>query len=490
MFDPVTQCATVDDLQAAMAQNPEDPDATKISGRGSPTVDVKTAHPSASREIEIGPGSIIKDRFVIESVIGRGGMGVVYRARDRRKEETQDRDPYVAIKVLSDQFRRDQRMVIALQREARKAQTLAHPNITTVYDFDRDGSLVFISMEVLEGEPLDEVIATHPKGLPRTRALRIIRGLCLGLAYAHNKNIVHSDFKPGNVFLTDDNRVKILDFGIARAAPAGAFDEDSPAATPAAASASAHTQFDAGELGALTPSYASCEMFARAEPHPADDVFALAVVAYQLLCGAHPFDFMPAPQAREAGLEPAPIKGLKRREWRALLRGLSFDRASRSPHAARFLRDLEGSPQLRLTAAIGVTLALATAGYAAYDRFEAARAAAPDIAFVDLPAQTQLQLTQWLEDGDQFLKYGDAASALDQFVRAYQVHPRDPEAVKRIEALFEAMLAATAVGVQREDLITLKENLDSVLGLDEFMGRRPELTAASALLDHRISESN
>src|SRR5262245_38241509 len=141
----------------------------------------------------LGPGSVIKSRFVIESVIGRGGMGVVYRAKDLRKEETQDRDPYVALKVLSDQFRRDPTMVIGLQREARKAQTLAHPNITTVFDFDRDDEIVYITMEVLEGKPLNQLIEMHPMGLEKTRALHILRGLCLGLAYAHKNNIVHSE---------------------------------------------------------------------------------------------------------------------------------------------------------------------------------------------------------------------------------------------------------------------------------------------------------
>jgi serine/threonine protein kinase len=199
----------VNQASPPMTDRPDDPDATRVVARSE-------TPPSGQASVELGPGSIIKDRFVIESQIGHGGMGVVYRARDLRKEETRDRDPYVALKVLSDQFRRDQRMVIALQREARKAQTLAHPNITTVYDFDRDDATVFITMEVLEGDPLNRVIESNPEGLSRPRALTIIRGLCLGLAYAHNKSIVHSDFKPGNVFLTDDNRTKILDFGIAR----------------------------------------------------------------------------------------------------------------------------------------------------------------------------------------------------------------------------------------------------------------------------------
>jgi serine/threonine protein kinase len=470
-----------------MPQMPDDLDATRVVPRSAVAAAdaVRVAAPApVADDREIGPGSVIKDRFVIESVIGRGGMGVVYRARDLRKEETHDRDPYVALKVLGDQFRREQRMVIALQREARKAQTLAHPNITTVYDFDRDDAIVFITMEVLDGNPLDKVIAAHPHGLDKARAMTIIRGLCLGLAYAHNKNIVHSDFKPGNVFLTDDNRAKILDFGIARAVPVGAFGADRTG------KASAETQFDAGELGALTPSYASCEMFEGQEPHPADDVFALAIVAYQLLSGKHPFDFVPAPQAQERGLHPAPIKGLKRREWRALQRGLAFKRSERSAHAAEFLKDLEGSPQLRVVVAVALTLALATAGYVAYDRIEAQLAAAPAVAFADLPADTRTQFTQLLHDGDKFIEYGDVAGALDQFVRAYQLHPRNPDAVARIESLFQRVVAIGLKESDEQDLATLKENLDGVLAIDDFLGHRDALVEADRQLGARIGAAN
>ena len=101
-------------------QPPTDDDATVVAQR------------DRSRQAdELGLGAVIKDRFVLEAVIGKGGMGVVYRAKDLRMEETQDSNPYVALKVLKDEFQRDTQMVVALQREARKAQTLAHPNIAT-----------------------------------------------------------------------------------------------------------------------------------------------------------------------------------------------------------------------------------------------------------------------------------------------------------------------------------------------------------------------
>jgi serine/threonine protein kinase len=114
----------------------------------------------------------------------------------------------VAIKVLNEDFRRHPDSMMALQREARRAQTLAHPNIITVYDFDRDGDTVFMAMELLSGSPLDVAIRNNRErgGLPTQEALHIIKQLASGLAYAHANNIVHSDFKPSNAFLTKGGR--------------------------------------------------------------------------------------------------------------------------------------------------------------------------------------------------------------------------------------------------------------------------------------------
>lgn len=439
-------------------------DETRIID-GDATVVVDRARP-ASDTTDLSIGSVVNRRFVIEGVLGRGGMGVVYRARDLRKEETGDRDPYVALKVLSDEFRRDPRMAVALQREARKAQTLAHPNIATVYDFDRDDNIVYLTMEQLDGRPLDQLIRDNPTGLPREEALGIVRGLCLGLAYAHNKNIVHSDFKPGNVFHTASGQTRILDFGIARAAPAERMD------------ASETTHFDAGELGALTPSYAACEMFEGQAPHPADDVYALAIVAYQLFTGRHPFDGTPAPQARAQGLEPAPIRGLKRREWRAIRRALAFDRASRTQHAAEFLRELDGSSRYRLAAAVAVVLGLLLAGYVGYVQVQERARAAPEVPFEQLPASTQQTLNRLLDEAATFRRFGDAGSALMLYREAYALHPRNRRVVEALEALLGDVTERALASGERTDLGRLADNLNAVMATDDFLGSRPKLVKA------------
>ncbi len=276
-------------------------------------------------------GQCIKDRFELLEVLGRGGMSVVFRALDRRKVEASDRNPYVALKLLNAQFRHHPESLKTLQREARKVQQLRHPNIISIYDFDKDErGNYFLTMEVLSGLPLDEVIRRRRKqgGMAPEEAYGLIEQMGSALAAAHRQQIVHSDFKPSNVFLTQDGTIKVFDFGIARAA------------RPAPGEAQEITQFDAGILGALTPLYASPEMLTGLEPDPRDDVYALAVVAYELLTGRRPFGKRNALQAFSEGVQPERIQALSHRQWKGLKRALHFERRRRTPRVEDLLDDL------------------------------------------------------------------------------------------------------------------------------------------------------
>lgn len=264
---------------------------------------------------------ILKNRFQLQKVLGIGGMGVVFKAVDLRKVEAKDRNPYIAIKVLNEEFRQHPDSLIALQREARKSQSIAHPNIVNVHDFDRDGDTVFMTMEYLEGQPLDELLRQYQYiGLPLTEAWVVFRGMCEALKYAHDENIIHSDFKPGNIFVTNKGVPKVFDFGIARAVQytgnKAANDGDK-------------TLFDAGTLGALTPSYASMEMLQGNKPDTRDDIYALACVTYEIFCGEHPFNKMPADKAYEKKLKPKRISELSGAQWQILKKGLAFKREDR-----------------------------------------------------------------------------------------------------------------------------------------------------------------
>ncbi|TCO78086.1 serine/threonine protein kinase [Plasticicumulans lactativorans] len=281
-------------------------------------------------------GDVLKDRFLLEAKLGEGGMGQVFKALDMRREAARDIDPYVAVKVLSPEFSRHPDAVITLQRETKKVQNLASDHVIRVYDFDQDTTRIptisFMTMELLEGEPLDRYIKQEVprEGLDYATARPIIAALAEGLGYAHRRGLVHSDFKPGNAFITRKGEVKVLDFGIARIAN----EEQARRET-----------FDAGGLGARTPAYASPEMFDGAEPDPRDDIFALACVSYELLGGRHPFERKSAQKVREAGLKPLPIKHLSKRQWQALERGLALDRAARTPTCEAFLQGLDGDVQ-------------------------------------------------------------------------------------------------------------------------------------------------
>ena len=316
-------------------------------------------------QVQVGVGSLLKGRFLLEREIGRGGMGVVYLARDERKVEARDRHPHIAVKILNDDFRRHPDALVALQREARKAQRLAHDNIVRVYDFDKDGTIVFMTMEYIDGADLRGLIRSRQgSGMPVAEATGLIEGMGRALLRAHEAGVVHSDFKPGNVMVGADGVAKVFDFGIARATRrVGEGDDD-------------RTVFDATSLGAMTPAYASLEMLRGDQPAIADDVYAFGCVVYELLAGRHPFDKQTAEQARAQALFPKPVRGLSRRQNRALLRCLAFESGDRIGMAAAIeqLRPRSRGEKLRryavVTGAVLLVAAIGTLGYQEYSRRE------------------------------------------------------------------------------------------------------------------------
>ncbi|APO95607.1 bifunctional serine/threonine-protein kinase/formylglycine-generating enzyme family protein [Xanthomonas vesicatoria] len=280
-----------------------------------------------------GVGSLLKGRFLLERELGRGGMGVVYLARDERKVEARDRDPWLAVKVLSDEFRRHPDALVALQREARRSQKLAHDNIVRVYDFDKDRTLVFMTMEYIDGSDLKTLIREQAyHGMPLKQAWPLIDGMGRALIRAHAAGVVHSDFKPGNVMVTRDGVAKVFDFGIARAGK------------HAADVSGEQTVFDAATLGALTPAYASLEMIRGQAPTPADDLYALGCVCFELLTGKHPFDKLSAEVALRDGRRPPPVPGLTRRQYATLCAAVAFPATHRLKRVDQLLDGLRQVP--------------------------------------------------------------------------------------------------------------------------------------------------
>lgn len=254
----------------------------------------------------LAPGVVLCDRFLLEEPLGRGGISVVYKARDRLRQSTIEGSDRIALKVLRGEFRTNREWRDALQREALRAQTLSHPNIVRVYDFRQDGETSFVTMELLEGESLSLLFARlQPATIPTKRAMQIIAGMCRGLEYAHGRDVVHADFKPANVFLTKADEPKILDFGFTGAViPNVRQGIDSPA------------------LRVLTPAYSSCSRLQGNTPVISDDVYSLSCVIYELLAGHHPYQKKSALEARDLELKPKRIDGLTDLQWHTLSAGL------------------------------------------------------------------------------------------------------------------------------------------------------------------------
>lgn len=370
-------------------------DTTRLKPEPSATVDktriAPTKNPDRDYPVSLEPPTedsatqlgVLKNRFVLEKVLGAGGMGVVYKAKDLLKVEAQDRDPYVAIKVLNDEFKSHPEAFISLQRESRKSQRIAHPNIVNVYDFDRDNDTVFMTMEFLDGSPLDELINQYQStGLPTEDAWDIIKGMTLALSHAHAEHIIHSDFKPGNVFVTKKGVAKVFDFGIARAVSKVEHLEDNPDDV---------TVFDAGNLGALTPAYASLEMLEGDEPDVRDDIYALGCVAYEMFTGQHPYNKVPADEAERQGLKPRRIGHIKKYQWRAIEKAIAFRRENRIESVEQFAAEV--SPNLKtgnLWVTVSVFLLLAVgAGYYVYYQQQTAR---PQFSEFDIRNELELKI--------------------------------------------------------------------------------------------------
>lgn len=375
-------------------------------------------HPAVNQVPHPATGTVINNRFVLEKQLGFGGMGAVYRALDKRKQEADDENPYVAIKLLGEDFKNHPKAFITLQRETKKTQQLAHPNIVTVHDFDRDGGLVYMTMEELKGQNLEDLLKAHANNyIEPERALAIIRKIAAGLGYAHSKGIVHSDLKPGNIFITEDDNVKILDFGIARVV------EDS----------SQGSRFDAGELGALSPRYASVEMINQLPPDPRDDIYALGIIACELLSGSHPYKRELATDAVEKGMKPD-IPGLGGLMKKALSTAVTHDINSRVGSCDEFIRKLDfaagGYRKWVVAASIVMLLAIGNVVFLDY-------AKEPELALSDLAPAQQQQFGELMAEASTALEFDDINGALFYMDKAYQIHPQNRELSELIDSLIQ-----------------------------------------------------
>jgi serine/threonine protein kinase len=307
-------------------------DVTRIQpqideARVEPRVDATPAHasPQSADELiddgfasesaseESASARVLRGRYVLLEELGLGGMGTVYRALDRNRAGLPRKQQYIAVKVLRDEYARRPEALKALRREFHQAQSLSHPGIVNVFDFDQDDGVYFVTMELLDGEPLASLMRrVLPNRLAREPALTILRELGDAMGYAHARDVLHLDLKPGNVMITLQGHVRVLDFGLAQTfMPEPWISEPAPS------------------FNAATPAYASCERLSGEIPDVRDDIFSYACIAYELLSGRHPFERHSALDAKNERRKPRRISSLSRRQWQTLKSALSPDREER-----------------------------------------------------------------------------------------------------------------------------------------------------------------
>ena len=223
---------------------------------------------------------LLNKRYELLEQLGKGGMAVIYRARDLTLERS------VAVKLLREDFSRDPVFQERFRREARAAANLSHPNIVTVHDFGLDRGQLFLVMEYVPGLDLKAVI--HQRGrFSAEDALPLIVQACAGIGYAHRAGLVHCDVKPQNMLVTPDLRLKVADFGIARALAGIRPDEQS-------------------DMVWGSPQYFAPEQASGAAPSPSSDVYSLGVILYEMLAGELPFQATTADDLARLHMEAEP----------------------------------------------------------------------------------------------------------------------------------------------------------------------------------------
>lgn len=234
------------------------------------------------REREI----VLNGRYKLLERSGSGGMATVYKAQDLMLRRL------VAVKILHENLTGDEEFLRRFQREAHAAANLSHPNIVTVHDIGQDGHRHYIVMEFVNGRTLKELIRDHveqtghPLSIARTLELGI--QICAGIGYAHRAGLVHCDVKPQNVLVTRDDRVKVADFGIARAM--------------------SQASLQTGSMLWGTPHYFSPEQAAGEPATPASDVYAIGIILFEMLSGRLPFQAESLPSlALKHMHEPPPL---------------------------------------------------------------------------------------------------------------------------------------------------------------------------------------
>ncbi|HXS97950.1 MAG TPA: serine/threonine-protein kinase [Candidatus Limnocylindrales bacterium] len=289
-----------------------------------------SATPAPGRGSRFAPGAIVAARYRIVSLLGKGGMGEVYRADDLTL------DQQVALKFLP--AGTTDAAIARFRNEVRIARQVSHPNVCRVYDLGEINGAYFLSMEYVDGEDLASLLRRIGR-LPTDKALEIARKLCAGLAAAHEKGVLHRDLKPSNVMLNGRGEVLLTDFGLAGLAG----------------------QIEGSEIRNGTPAYAAPEQLAGEEVTVRSDIYSLGLVLYEIFTGRMPFESDTLAGLIRARTESTPVslttivRDLDPAVERVVLRCLDAKPARRPPSAISVAAALPGGDPLAAALAAGET---------------------------------------------------------------------------------------------------------------------------------------
>lgn len=278
------------------------------------------------------PGAMLADRYRIVGLLGKGGMGEVYRADDLRLGQA------VALKFLPERLARDKAALERFHREVRIARQISHPNVCRVYDIAEAQGQIFLSMEYIDGEDLATLLRRIGR-LPADKALEIASQLCGGLAAAHQEGVLHRDLKPANVMIDGRGKAKITDFGLAGLAG----------------------EFEGAEVRAGTPAYMAPEQLAGREVSVKSDIYALGLVLYELFTGKKVFEATTINELlrlRESSQPPSisdHVKEVDPLVERVIRRCLESDPRERLASVAQVAAALPGGDPLAAAIAAGET---------------------------------------------------------------------------------------------------------------------------------------
>src|SRR5664279_154582 len=287
---------------------------------------------AAEDEGRFVPGTLLGGRYRIIGLLGRGGMGEVYRATDLTLGQS------VALKFLPEEASRNQRLLERFHGEVRVARLVSHPNVCRVYDIGEVEGMPFISMEYVDGEDLGSLLLRIGR-LPADKAVQTARKLCAGLTAAHDRGVIHRDLKPGNIMIDRRGEVVIMDFGLAAIAD----------------------QLSGAEVHNGTPAYMSPEQLKGTGVTARSDLYALGLVLYELFTGKRPYDAKSVQQLIDleeaaqltsmtsvaADIDPAVEKVIRR--------CLDPDPAKRPANALAVAAALPGGDPLAMALAAGET---------------------------------------------------------------------------------------------------------------------------------------